>query len=232
MKQKLFQEVFDRAAKQSGKDSKHGLAAHLEKVFMDEFKFSVNKVTFVRYYEKYIQGNGDIGNNPNTELLDKLSQYLGFSGYEDFVAGNEADARKNGKGSLRKESFFKRHLITLIVSTLLLIGFGVYTSINTQRWMVWKEDRYVEVDFDTEKYNLGQLKIYKEERIENFRQIQPDCSTQFFDRSGEVQLWYSKNENGDVDFFTSIGKHPITGKTLKGVTEYMIKKYVCDTYNN
>ena len=34
----------------------------------------------------------------------------------------------------------------------------------------------------------------------------------------------------DDEFFTSFGYHPETGDPLKPITEYMIRKYICDTF--
>ena len=31
-----------------------------------------------------------------------------------------------------------------------------------------------------------------------------------------------------LQYFTALGLHPETGKTLKPITQYMIDKYICD----
>lgn len=241
MKKRIFQEVFKKAKNQSGKTSKHGLSSYLEKVLMDDFKFSISKITFVRYYEKYIDEVEGNSNNPNTDLLDKLCEFLGFENYEDFVNKNEVyntnkTVVKPPEKVIKKSNeldflkFINQHKITLIVSSLIIIGFLVYQTINKQRWMSWEENFYVEVDFDTEKFNNGELKIFNQERIKDFKKVKPNCNTIFFQETGEANLWYGKNENDVLEYFTTLGKHPDTGKTLKEITPYIIKKYICNTF--
>jgi hypothetical protein len=96
--------------------------------------------------------------------------------------------------------------------------------------MKWDVDHYVEVSFDAKGVQNGDLKLYKEDRIENFKKINADCNTVFFTENGSISVWYGKNMNGALEYFTGLGLHPISGKSLKPITEYMIKKYVCETY--
>ncbi len=74
------------------------------------------------------------------------------------------------------------------------------------------------------------LKLYNADRIEHFRKIDPNCETDFFKNDGTEMLWYGKNKSGELEFFTSVGLHPETGKTLKKITKYIIKKYICESY--
>lgn len=239
MKKKLFNAAFKKAQEQSGKTTKHGLSAYLERMFMDDYKFSVNKVTFVRYYEKYVDGlKPEKGGNPGTDLLNKISEYLGYVNYEDFVAKNNQEPQENtsikiGTGLGKKEklkSFLKNHKVTLLVSSALIIIFITYEVFNKQRWMIWDESKYTEVEFNREHYNLGVLKIYNQEKIEKFKKIIPDCDTKFFKDNGEAALWYGKNGKGEVECFSTLGKHPVTGKSLKEISEYIVKKYFCENY--
>lgn len=45
-----------------------------------------------------------------------------------------------------------------------------------------------------------------------------------------MNLWYGKNNSGEIEYFTALDKHPKTGKTLKKITDYMIRKYICESY--
>ena len=38
--------------------------------------------------------------------------------------------------------------------------------------------------------------------------------------------WYYKNDQGEIEYYTSAGLHPVNGETLKAITEYIIEKYV------
>ncbi len=240
MKKLLFQEVFKKAKTQTGNSTKHGLSVHLERVFVDDLRFSVNRITFVRYYEKYIDDDPDITNNPSADLLNKLSEYIDYENYEDFVSRNneitspeEEEITQNEETKSIGETikiFIRKNKISIsIVTTLLLLVF-LYGQITKQRYMVWENDHYVEVKFDLEQYDVSELKLYKKDRIERFRKITPDCSTEFFKVDGSENLWYGKNAKKELEYFTDFGLHPETGKTLKKITKHMIKNHICDTY--
>jgi len=87
---------------------------------------------------------------------------------------------------------------------------------------------YVEASFDAEKIKTGDLKVYKAERIESFEQLDPSCETQFFNEDGSAKVWYVKNKDGKLEYFSSYGLHPKTGKALRPITQYMIGKYICN----
>lgn len=104
----------------------------------------------------------------------------------------------------------------------------MYNYITRQRWMVWQEDHYIEVSFDSETYNMNQLKFYKEDRVLHFREVNVSCDTIFFNDDGSVKFWYGKNTNKKLEYFTALGLHPETGKTLKPITQYMINTHICN----
>nr|WP_321222415.1 hypothetical protein [uncultured Psychroserpens sp.] len=82
---------------------------------------------------------------------------------------------------------------------------------------------YIKVDFDTENYKVKQLKLYKEERIKFFKKFSCDClETPFFKDNVSNIIWYGKNKNKELEYFTDLWRHPETGKTLKPITQYMI----------
>ena len=94
--------------------------------------------------------------------------------------------------------FFKKNKVTLIISSIAIVFIILYTSINQQKWMVW-----------------------------DGKKITPDCSTEFFDSHGNPKIWYGKNNKKELEYFTDLGLHPETGKTLDPITTYMIKKHIC-----
>ena len=182
------------------------------------------------------------------QVLLSLCHFLEYKNYEDFKAKNETevppvifDMGNSDQSEVIEDSpdppnnfliktkcFVKKnkvHITILFIS--LCIGIAFYAS-TKQRWMVWKEDHYEEVPFNTKKYKLGQLKLYKEERIKHFKKIKGTCEYHFYDEAGEPAIWYGRNNTGELELFTSIGLHPETGKTLKHITPYMIDKYICN----
>lgn len=173
---------------------------------------------------KYINTKEDISIK-QLKVVSGLCRFLDFENYEDFLKSLVA---KSFSKSL--VSFFRKNKITLIILFMLIASSFVYYSANKQRWMVWEKDHYIEVKFDTEKYNLSQLKLYSEERIKHLKKIDPDCNTEFFGANSEVKIWYGKNNKKELEYFTALGLHPETGKTLDPITVYMIRKYICEEY--
>lgn len=153
-------------------------------------------------------------------VADALSVYLGYESFEDFVKANPT-------APIKKKSFFKHYKWPLAgVVFILLVAWG-YHQLTKERWMVWQEDRYVEAPFDDKLLQEGKLKLYSEDRIANFKQMHPDCDTPFKYNYGSIRIWYGKNAEGELQYFSTPGLHPETGKTLKELTKYMFDKYVC-----
>ena len=156
---------------------------------------------------------------------EALSHYLGYEDYADFLKKNNYGVEES-----TIKLFLTKNKIAIVVSLIIIITVLVYSSITKQRWMIWQEDHYVEVKFDLEKYDIDQLKIYKEERIKNFKKLKATCDTDFFNDAGKVKIWYGKNSEKKLEYFTDFGLHPETGTTLKPITKYMIKTHICKTY--
>ncbi|AUC81718.1 hypothetical protein [Lacinutrix sp. Bg11-31] len=183
----------------------------------------------INAFEKNAENeNGFINTDLNSIPLKK------FNLEENTLNENEAK-NKNDKIDKnlvsQKDSNFtiknKVYLITilLILSTLFLV------HINRTRWMIWQENQYIEVGFNVEKYNLNQLKVYKKERILSFKQIEsPNCKTAYFKENGSENVWYGKNTKRTLEYFTALGLHPETGKTLKKITKYIITTHICEDY--
>ena len=93
--------------------------------------------------------------------------------------------------------------------------------------MVWELDQYVEEKFDDNLLKEGVLKIFNEDRIQNLRKIDVDCNTQYKNPDGTARVWYGRNKAKELDYFSSPGLHPETGKTLRELSKYMFDKHVC-----
>ncbi len=185
-----------------------------------------------QYGEKSLRGKYNLIINDSEAKIrlkkhveEALSHYLGYKDYPTFLAANKTNELDEGG---KMKILWSKNKITIIVSLIIITSIIIYNSLTRQRWMIWQEDHYVEVKFDLEKYNVNQLKVYKEERIEFFKKINnPTCSYDFFNEDGSVRVWYGKNNDKELECFTSFGLHPETGKTLKPITDYMIHKYLC-----
>lgn len=171
-------------------------------------------------------------------VRDGLAQYLGYDSFEDWLLKTDRLESKPDTPSKKKEShfyfilhFLGRNKTTFLITVGGLIVFLIINSLNSEKWMVWEGSQFVETSFDGSKIEKGQMVVLNENRIESFKRIEPTCDTQFFNTDGSAQLWYGKNSKGELEYFTDLGRHPETGKTLRPITRYMINKYICKGAN-
>jgi hypothetical protein len=182
--------------------------------------------------EKIIDKEEDI-KIKQIKVINGLCHYLGYEDYEEFVVNNEKSIKNKSVNEIKKKNRIvksKPFWIKIIISISISLGCLaiLFFYLNKPRFMVWQNDHYVEVSFDVSKYELSQLKRYKKERVLDFKRISPKCdSTIFFNNDKTENLWYGKNSKGEMEYFTSLGKHPETGKTLKAITTYIVEKYIC-----
>lgn len=197
--------------------------------FIDENEgFKLGERSFRDYYNeanKLLGKESDISIK-QLSVINGLCKYLDFDNYHTFLDSIEVDKNKSKVKTVK--DLLNSNKVVLIIISMLFIGVLIYNSATRQRWMVWQEDHYVEVKFDPEKYDINQLKLYKEERIKFFKKVDVTCDTLFFNKDNSVRFWYGKNNSKKLEYFSALGLHPETGKTLKPITQYMIDKYICD----
>jgi hypothetical protein len=221
-----------------------GIAKRISDYMMDECHFQYHEKSLRNKYNLALKNGQDV--ELKSSVANCLCCYLGYENYAEFIMKNnvqetiteivehvsieEETPKKEPSIGEKLKIVIQKNKVTLIFCSLIfLLYFGLY-MINRQQWMIWDTDRYVEVPFDLEKYGLSNLKLYKHERIKNFREVRPDCNYLFFKSDGSENLWYQKGTNGELEFFTSSGLHPETGKTLKKITPAIIRKHICETY--
>lgn len=226
----LLIKAFEKAGKDIGSTKKVRIARKLSDVIYEDCKQQYGEKILVVNYNK-LKKNPDAKIELKSFVTDALSRYLGYANYVAFANENRAVETIAKTGEKHPAfNFLKQNKVAIIVAGMLLIGFAVYYSISKQRWMVWEGNQYIEVKFDAEKYRLGQLKLFNTKRIKYFKKVEVDCNTEFFSPNGEVKVWYGKNSKKELEYFTALGLHPETGKTLNPISMYMIKKHICKTY--
>lgn len=236
---RLITESFEKALEQEEErgninPSKSRLAIVLSNYIEENQDFQFGERRLRDYYNEALAETQVEIKQPS--VLNGLASFLGYSDYTDFVIrlkGSKKDLSKNEPEpevvySLRITNFIKNHKISLAIAVISAVIIVFLMASEQQRWMRWDGHNYVEVSFDTEKLKSGTLKVYKEDRIANFRLLEPECDTQFFNPDSSVRVWYYKNKNGNLEFFSNHGLHPKTGKTLKPITKYIIEKYICE----
>lgn len=153
-------------------------------------------------------------------VVSALCHYVGYPHFQDFL-------KEHPEKPTPTQGFIKRHESALMVGVVCTVVFLSIHFCTQTRWMVWQEDHYVVADFDEQLLQDGKLKIYKEDRIRDFKKITVDCDTPYKNAKGNTLVWYGKNPDGELEYFTSPGLHPETGNTLKELTKYMFDKYGC-----
>lgn len=98
-KKLLIREVFEKGKRESGKDSKNGIAVYLWSYFEDKMNFDISDKTLVRYNDAFLRDNKDVNIEPL--ILDKLSQFLEFKDFADFCK-NENFTKRNEDSSFTK----------------------------------------------------------------------------------------------------------------------------------
>lgn len=219
-------------------------AIRLSEIVSEDFPYSPK--SFNTLHKKAKENEESDFNIPRPEVVPVLVKYVGFNNYEEFVLLNKervqerindgdllispsgGPAKENNKPTLERDnkSRLKRIYVLMSVSVVAII-ISVYFYENRQKWMVWNGQHYEVKSFDPELEKNGVLNLYDENNYHYLKKIIPTCDTQFFNGDGSVRIWYGKNSRKEYEFFTALGEHPETGKSLKPITKYMIGKYIC-----
>lgn len=204
------------------------MAEELSSYVQEKEGFLLGERTYRDYYTDALKTETEDVDIRQIKVVNGLCHYLGFDSYVNFKTDQLPEAKSGQSG--RPKSLFQKHKLVIILLLAVTTTFIIYNSVTQQKWMIWETDHYIEVDFNAKLLKEGILKLYDQDRIDNFRKITPDCAYPYFKEDGKENVWYGKNKDGTLEFFTSIGLHPKTGKTLKKITPYMIRKYICVTY--
>lgn len=199
--------------------------------------------TLLNYYNYYF--NGGKQHTPSDTLINKLLKYLGYDSQKQFTnnqpsdlsyleevpfvddkteeppegppeeEGEEEDEETRGGDGWKK--------IVITVSFIPLITAIIYWGIDWKQngCMTWSEDRYVVIECG--KTNSPDIALNRN-LLENFRKIELDSTMKLFE-NGIGIYWYSRYD-GKIEYFTKGGKHPTNGKTLKRISQPIVRKYI------
>lgn len=227
---KLILEAFEKSfiilKSKGASDSKKAAAEILSNYLDEHFLFSFSERRLRDYYNAALE-NEEVLITQQT-VRDGLASFLGFDNYQEWRSKRFSENPKQLFTLVFIISFLKRNKTTL---SIIFIGLGVLFGVNLftkDRWMVWRNDQYVETSLDKKNFEKKQFVIYDKNLKESFKKIIPTCETEFFTANGTPQIWYGKNIHKELEYFTASGNHPETGKALKPITKYMINKYICN----
>lgn len=104
------------------------------------------------------------------------------------------------------------------------IAVGFINLLPRKECMQWSTTHYEIVACSGQSQGYLSTKIpINQERL-TLRKLKATATTKYFE-NGTPIVWYSKNE-GKIELYNQPGMHPATGKTLKPITRYIIKKYL------
>lgn len=211
----LILDCYEKARIESKLISKSSVLNYLS----EQLNMNVSDRTLQRYYNRFIENDGSKG-IPNYEILNILSSYLGFENFRDYSDSRivRSESKIPGNLSLKK--------LSIGASVVGAIGLGSYFigANESGDCMKWEVDAYVESPCENASSSIYPSLPMDENLMKTFRKIEVDEDTEFFEY-GKPKIWYSKTK-GKVEFFSSPGNHPATGKPLKPITQYMVDKYV------
>jgi hypothetical protein len=223
MHRDLILKAFEKTKKDIRTNKSTHLAKHLSDYIFEESRETYGEKSLRTYYKKAINNSSE-----NIEfkgyVKEALSKYLGYRDYQHFLKENPSE--KNIKNSnlvavIRK----KKTTIGSIIIAVLMTYFGY--DLTKKDCMAWVENSYYERLKCGEESEVKSIK-YNKLIFDNLKRIDPDCNYPFFKADGSENLWYGKSAKGELEFFTYYGLHPVTGKTLDPITQYMIDKYICN----
>ncbi|AUC76833.1 hypothetical protein [Olleya sp. Bg11-27] len=232
MHKKLIIFAFEKAKKEEIKKgiktpSLTHLAKNISLIIEDYSGLAFGEKSLRNYYNSAIKENEET-NIKQPKVINALCQYLGYEDYPEFY--NQKGVLETNDitdNSFKKESqsfnFNRKKIMSYSIIAIIIGYFGYDTT--KKDCMIWVNNTHYELVSCDKKEDLRSLS--KDQYIlENFRRVKPDSTYPFFKINGAENLWYEKNNTGDLDYFTSYGAHPITGKTLKRITPYMIKTHI------
>lgn len=116
-------------------------------------------------------------------------------------------------------------ILILVIGTLFLGQNQKVREIfgnSNNKCMYWAEDHYEKVNCN-EKANGRKIVPLDEYQLENQKKIR-DCKTIALESIENV--YYYKISSDSIEYYTTYGRHPITGKNLKALSFYMYNKYI------
>lgn len=195
-----------------------------------------------RVIENFLKGSTDSNDIETINLSAILVDFAPrpFLKFVKYSKGGEKDvevseALKNNENSNTIFLEQKRNKTSKKKLTLLILGITALFSVSYtikdlllpgKECMQWQNDQYVEVDCQEQINSLysSSAIVPFDENTSMLRKLQVSDTTTFY-KGGKAIIWYCKVD-GLPEFFDRPGFHPITGKGLKPITDYIIDKYI------
>ncbi|WP_394747099.1 hypothetical protein [Spongiimicrobium salis] len=223
---KVLMLAFEKAGREIGSKKKTHRAQHLSDILLENYNYTINERTLRDYYSGYINGTIGLQNDLKSKLLVCLCKYLEYKDYADFLNQNQTDTPPK-EPKKKKRKWILTISISIVFGASILIPsiFENGPVLNTISCMTWVKTHYEEISCAT-KYSAN-VEPLDPIKLTNFRKVEVTMATDFFsEETNKPLIWYYKNKNGEIEYFTAPGLHPINGKTLKAITDHIINTYV------
>ncbi len=246
---KIVVEVFKKAKTKSASHSRYALSKEVES------ESRLSHKTVERSYNKYISKINNEDYTPNADSVDQFCVYIGYRDYADYVAQNSGKEKTKEKQPGNNQPLKKNPnteenyneypiaarkiwqfigITAFLVTCILIIAYFNYSkkdsdSAKIDLCMTWTGRFYEKIPCSKGTYSTygNAIEPYDEKRYENFKRVEVDITTSFFSEQNRKPLfWYYKSKQGEIEYYTAPGLHPVNGKTLRAVTEYIVEKYV------
>lgn len=101
-------------------------------------------------------------------------------------------------------------------------------TIIPKECMTWLDSAYIAVSCDLGPFSkIGNaVKPINRMELKNMRKVEVNAAFRFFSEDGKPLVWYYKNKDDEIEYFTAPGLHPTSGETLRKITPYIIQTYV------
>ncbi len=222
MHKKLLTDAFKKAknlfATKHGIDASESQCAEFLSEMLEEKKIVYTGRSLKNHYNKAKNNKSVV--LKQEKVVQGLCEFLSYHDFEDFKT-------KNPETKSIREIKKNKILPILIAGVIIIVVASFLYFPKKDCWMQWQNEEYIKVNFNAKKLSQRKIVYCNEDILQNLKQIHPTCNTTFFIKNEPI-VWYSKNPAGNYDYFTYYGKHPLTGKTLKPITKYIIAKYICN----
>lgn len=140
------------------------------------------------------------------------------------------------KTSVTKDNSRTNYVKLAFVFLLVAIGGGYLAKSDLLKYkgcMMWNEDHYEKVacDYEVDPSEGRKIISLDETLLKYQKKIKVTDTTRFLNPDGTKRFFYGKNANQQMEYFTLPGRHPETGKLLKELSDYMMKKHFVSTGN-
>lgn len=214
----------------------------------DSLRKSIERVDVERFksFKNFLLGKNDKISPPSLEviavLLDMnprpLRNFLTKQVNKGELPSNEATGKEETivvnenevmESTVRRKATTgaKRLIIPILIIGLLFVAYIVKKEFFPSKECIqWNVDHYEEVVCEGNQLGFANINpiFERDEDLLDFKKLKVDSTTVFF-KEGQPIVWYAKR-NGKCEFFNGPGLHPLTGKPLMPITEYMVEKYV------